>query len=40
MQIVFLATMSKTKWKSISKCLVRTWKTGLEVRYVAPMLLH
>ena len=32
------ATRSLTKWKSISMCLVRAWKTGLAVRYVAPKL--
>jgi hypothetical protein len=37
---VFLETMSRTKWKSISTCLVRAWKTGFEDKYVAPMLSH
>jgi hypothetical protein len=36
----FLATMSRTKWKSISTCLVLTWKTKFEDRYVAPILSH
>ena len=34
------ATISRTKWKSISMCFVLAWKTGLEDRYVAPMLSH
>ena len=34
------ATRSRTKWKSISMCFVRAWKTGLAVRYVAPKLSH
>lgn len=37
---IFLATISRTKWKSISTCLVRAWKTGLELKYVAPILSH
>ena len=40
MSIVREATMSRTKWKSISTCLVQAWKTGLEDKYVAPMLSH
>ena len=37
---VLAATMSRTKWKSISMCLVLAWKIGFEERYVAPMLSH
>jgi hypothetical protein len=36
----FCVTRSLTKWKSTLMCLVRAWKTGLEDRYVAPMLSH
>jgi len=36
----FLETRSLTKWKSISMCFVRAWKTGLEDRYVTPILSH
>jgi hypothetical protein len=36
----FCITHSRIKWKSTSMCLVRAWKTGLEDRYVAPMLSH
>lgn len=36
----FLATWSRTQWKSISTCLVRAWKTGFAERYVAPILSH
>jgi hypothetical protein len=36
----FLETRSLTKWKSISMCFVRAWNTGLEERYVAPILSH
>ena len=32
------ATFSRTKWKSISMCLVLAWNTGFAARYVAPML--
>jgi hypothetical protein len=35
-----LATMSRTKWKTISTCFVRAWKTGFEEKYVAPILSH
>ena len=37
---VLATTMSLTKWKSISTCLVLAWKTRLEERYIAPMLSH
>jgi hypothetical protein len=40
MSRVLDATISRTKWKSISSCLVRAWKTGLEDKYVAPILSH
>ena len=36
----FWATLSLTKWKSTSICLVRAWKTGLADKYVAPILSH
>ena len=36
----FWETRSLTKWKSISMCFVRAWNTGLEDRYVAPILSH
>jgi len=36
----FAATCSRTKWKSISICLVRAWNTGLADRYFAPRLSH
>lgn len=34
------ATLSRTKWKSISTCFVRAWNTGLADKYVAPRLSH
>ena len=37
---LFLETRSLTKWKSISMCFVHAWNTGLEDRYVAPILSH
>jgi hypothetical protein len=36
----FVATCSRTKWKSNSICFVLTWKTGFAVRNVAPKLSH
>ena len=36
----FCATLSLTKWKSISMCLVLAWNTGLAERWVAPRLSH
>jgi hypothetical protein len=36
----FWAIRSLTKWKSILMCFVRAWNTGLEDRYVAPILSH
>jgi calcineurin-like phosphoesterase family protein len=34
------ATISLIKWKLISTCFVRAWKTGLEDKYVAPISSH
>ena len=36
----FWATLSMTKWKSISICFVLAWNTGFADRYVAPRLSH
>lgn len=35
-----VATLSRTKWKSISTFLVQVWNTGLADMYAASMLLH
>jgi hypothetical protein len=37
---VLEVTLSRTKWKSISMCLVRAWNAGLVDKYVVPILLH
>lgn len=34
------ATLSRTKWKSISRCLVLAWNTGFVDKYSAPKLSH
>lgn len=36
----FWSTLSLTKWKPTSICLVGAWSPGLEDRYVAPILSH
>lgn len=40
MSRVLLATMSWTKWKSISTCFVRAWNTGFDDKNMAPILSH